>query len=193
MSSVGKRRPTLCRAAPHPEYARAGAGCAPAATFSAKTSRPKTWPKAGPSENPSAPIHIVRALMASTPWVTALSVLWTLISVLLSVRVHDWTWFERSGSVLTVAAVALTGRSIVRAGRAGIGPKSPFTIGAVAGSYINEQGRIMVRVQHSAETMARRREERRDDTAALVGFVLAVMGTVIWGYGDLLGKLFGKP
>jgi hypothetical protein len=123
---------------------------------------------------------------------TAITVVWTLASVWLSVRLKDWVWFQRSGSVLTVAAIASAGRSIVRAGRAGLEPRSPISIVGVAGTYYDGQDRLMAKVQQSPEMIVRRREERRDETAALVGFVLAVIGTIIWGYGDLLGKLFGN-
>ena len=39
------------------------------------------------------------------------------------------------------------------------------------------------------EELAARAEDRRTELATRLGFGMVVLGTIIWGYGDLLGGL----
>ena len=64
-----------------------------------------------------------------------------------------------------------------------------LTKAKVIDSFYDERGGLRLRVEHSPETKRRWYEESRDATAAVVGLTLAILGTLIWGYGDLLGKL----
>lgn len=135
-------------------------------------------------------IHAIRAFASSTTWWTTLSGGWVLLSAIGSALSHEWMWFGRSGSVLTLAGLVLAARSIMREGKAGVGGKSSFAIGKVLGSSVGKDGRMFVQVEHSPETKRRWYEESRDATAAVVGLALAALGTVIWGYGDLVNLVY---
>jgi hypothetical protein len=127
----------------------------------------------------------MRRLLTSTPALTLLSVSWAIWSALHSSRTGDWVWFQRSGSILTFAGACLSARAIVRLGRKA--PNSSPAFGKATLVSSAADGRLTIR--HSAETVARRKEAARDAVAAVMGFVLAALGTLIWGYGDLVGKL----
>jgi hypothetical protein len=107
------------------------------------------------------------------------------------VSTHDWLWFQRAGSVITLAAAVLAGRAIVRLGREGAKPSGGgFEIGTVQDSYYAPDGRLMVRMKRRPEAIARVQESNRDAAAAALALFMGVVGTLIWGYGDLLGRLF---
>lgn len=78
----------------------------------------------------------------------------------------------------------LSGRSIVRLGEAGAGHEGGAEQARVVGS--TSDGRI--RFRYSQETVARCREAKHDARAAVIGLVLAIFGTLVWGYGDLVGN-----
>jgi hypothetical protein len=132
-----------------------------------------------------------RFLVYVDRWLTPVSLVWFVVSIAHSALTHDWVWFQRAGSILTLAGVVLAARGLTRQARSGVGPSSPFSIADIVGSSM-EDGQPMVQVVHSPETLAERREDELDAKAAGRGFVLAVIGTVVWGYGDLVGWLFLK-
>ena len=93
------------------------------------------------------------------------------------------------GRVLTIAGLVLAGRSIVREGRGGVGAKSSLSVATVTDSYYDEFGALQLKVKHAPDTLKRWREEDRGAAAAVIGLVFALLGTAVWGYGDLLGRL----
>lgn len=134
-----------------------------------------------------------RRILSSTSFWVFGAAAWSLVSLAWSVHAGgvQWVCFQRAGSVLTLAGIIMSGRAIMREGRTGASPKSPVDVAKVESTFIGEDGRVMVRARSSEETKARRREEGRDAHAAVVGMIVASVGTLIWGYGDLLGGLFG--
>jgi len=133
---------------------------------------------------------LVRYAMTRTTVVAWGSFGWVLLSALVSLELHDWVWFQRSGAVLTVAAVAMAGRAMVRTGRAGL-QRSGVTIATVGASYIDKKsGKPIVVPQFTPQQKRAQQEDRRDDTAAVLAFFFAIFGTAIWGYGDLFNLLY---
>jgi hypothetical protein len=106
------------------------------------------------------------------------------------VHYADWVWFQRSGSLLTFSGAILAARAIVRLGREGARPAPQTEIVSLVGSYYDERGQLMAKTKRTPEAIARKREEKKDEAALVLGFVVGLLGTIIWGYGDLLGKLF---
>ncbi len=83
------------------------------------------------------------------------------VSLLFSLITKDWTWFSRSGSVLTFVAIFLSSRQVIRT--AGMRSENP-----------------------AANPEA---DFRIDKDASEWGFSFLAVGTLIWGYGDLLGHI----
>lgn len=121
----------------------------------------------------------------------SVTLLWMVLAILQSVSTGDWTWFQRSGSVLTLSGAILAGRAIVRLGQAGAEPPPAFEIAKIADSYHDEYGGLKVRVMREQKKILEERERTKDARAMVVGFVLGLGGIVISGYGDLLGVPLG--
>jgi hypothetical protein len=89
----------------------------------------------------------------------------------------DWSWFARSGAVLTALGLVLASRKVLIA-RADLL------------ALLSEMERV-----DGAERTARlesfRRLQRDLDRQVMekAGFGLLVLGTVVWGFGDLLGRI----
>jgi hypothetical protein len=122
--------------------------------------------------------------------VLAVATIGVVASTVASVIVDDWVWFQRSGSLLTLAGAVLAARAIVRLGRKGTTPPSPFEMTTTTGSSYTEDGKLMVSIKRKPEAVAKERESRRDGNSIVLGFLVTLAGTVIWGYGDLFGLLF---
>lgn len=95
----------------------------------------------------------------------------------LSVELQDWTWFARSGALLTALGLVLASRKILIA-RA--------DLVALLSEMENADG-----VQRTARLESFKRLQRDLDRQVMekAGFGLLLVGTLIWGFGDLLGRL----
>jgi hypothetical protein len=51
--------------------------------------------------------------------VMSVAIIWTCFSIVLSAVRHDWTWFSRAGSIITLAGGILAARTLLRLGVAG--------------------------------------------------------------------------
>jgi hypothetical protein len=113
---------------------------------------------------------------ASNIWVVAgFAIAFVSASMLLSYFTGKWHWFGRSGAVATLAEVVLSVRPLVRMGRAGW----PLYMSTIDGGH----------AAPTEEEIESARQTDLDARAAQLGAVLAVLGTLIWAYGDLLGGL----
>jgi len=104
-----------------------------------------------------------------------------IFGILLSIERDDWTWFARSGSIIVVIGIFLTSSQIIE----------------------NSRRLRIRRYRHRqnfnrdyAEDIKRGSLERSrslDEDIwenGLRGLYLLVIGTLIWGFGDLAGYLF---
>ena len=98
----------------------------------------------------------------------------------LSLKMEDWSWFSRSGSLIVIIGVLLTSSQIIE----------------------NNRKLKMRRLRHDynfnrdfaddikKQTLERSRSLDEDIWEnGLRGLYLLVSGTLIWGFGDLIGKL----
>lgn len=98
-------------------------------------------------------------------------------------------WFQRSGSFVVLAGAVLSYRSVVRLGIHGVGGVNTTVIMGKVESVDDSGPRQRVRLSLDEEKKFLR-EVAADRLCGYVGAILLVIGTLIWGYGDLLGNVF---
>ena len=87
---------------------------------------------------------------------------------------QDFTWFQRSGSLITILGLA----HVQRFGR------------------LNPRVQAEIEKDHSSEDQAELDNlfdvcrTRVQDRASIIAGLISLPGTIIWGYGDLLGCMF---
>jgi hypothetical protein len=131
-------------------------------------------------------IKAVRSYIAAG-LVFVAGILWSVIS-------GDWSWFSRSGAAVVAIGIVLTSHQIFehnrmldeyRRGRehkAGNGGASFLGHLRSRDDWAYEDSiRQLLRARHEEEELWR---------AEFSGFYMLVTGTLVWGFGDLLGKLF---
>ena len=78
-------------------------------------------------------------------------------------------WFQRSGSIITIMGAILSTRKIIQNGISAT-IQSEYTISG--GDFTTDWAEIKL-------------ESERNVKSAIVGVYLLIIGTSIWGYGDL--------
>lgn len=94
------------------------------------------------------------------------------VSVGASFLYCDWTWFGRSGSLLTLSGATLAVRPLLRLGPAEFYRDQNDIDG---GSFVP-----------TPEEIEAERQGLLDVQAAHTGFWFILIGSLIWGYGDLV-------
>ena len=122
-----------------------------------------------------------RHVILSTRKALLLSVIVLASGIWLSIHKNDWSWFARSGSMIVVIGIFLTSSQIIENSR-----------------------RLKLRRSHHEQNFHRDyaediklgsldRVRSLDEDIwenGLRGFYLLVVGTLVWGFGDLAGYLF---
>ena len=116
----------------------------------------------------------------------ALAVLAFIAGVAASVTTGDWAWFSRSGSAVVAIGIVLTSRQIFEHNRRlqeyqrhGNGQSQGSRVGLPPHDWAGENSiRQLIR--------SRSREEEYWKSE-FTGFHMLVIGTLVWGFGDLLG------
>jgi hypothetical protein len=100
----------------------------------------------------------------------------------MSLKSGDWTWFARAGAAVVAIGIVLTSRQILEHNRRLLeyqrrqaqGPRSHL-------DWANENSiRQLIRARTSEEDHWR---------SEFSGFYMLVGGTLVWGFGDLVGRL----
>ena len=118
-----------------------------------------------------------RALRRVVAWFAAASVLSMAAGVWLSVATGDWMWFARSGAILTALGLVLASRKVLIA-RADL----------VALLQEMEQADGTQRTAR-LESFKRLQRDLDRQVVEKAGFAILVIGTLVWGFGDLIGRL----
>ena len=122
-----------------------------------------------------------RHLMLSTRKALVLSAAVFTAGVLLSMNQNDWTWFARSGSMIVVIGIFLTSSQIIENSRRL----------KIRRSYHEHNFNRDFAEDIKRGTLQRSRGLDEDIWEnGLRGFYLLVVGTLVWGFGDLAGLLF---
>lgn len=98
-------------------------------------------------------------------------------SIALSVWTTDWTWFARSGAIITALGLVLASRKVLIA-RA--------DLLALLSDMEKVDG-----TERTARLASFKRLQRDLDRQIMekAGFALLILGTLVWGFGDLVGRL----
>lgn len=102
-----------------------------------------------------------------------ISVITLLTSLIYAVMSHRWDLFARSGSLVVVFGLLLTSRQVI---------SNANTLDRYRGAQHDWAG--------EAEARSRVRHHKTDDEDwqyERSGFYLIVIGTLVWGFGDLPG------
>jgi len=106
--------------------------------------------------------------------VTIAAVDWVVESFTLSQQSQEWSWFARSGSVLTCAGALLAVMPLLRMGITGLVARVRSVEHDLPGTRTWQDRLCKLQTQ-------------LDGYAYPTGLSLLVIGTLIWGYGDLVG------
>jgi hypothetical protein len=95
-----------------------------------------------------------------------------ILGVSVSIYTSNWGWFGRTGSIATVSGLLLVMRPIMRKG----------IVNQTRSSGMSE---IIEKEDGSYQEWIDP-QEIKDGTAALVGAIFTIIGTIVWGFGDLI-------
>lgn len=118
----------------------------------------------------------MRNLCVNSGLLLAVALAITVVGSTASFVAGEWRWFSRSGAVVVLIGVLMSARKCVRIGFKGLFQGTPVTGDSRSAPASEEK---------NTET-----ERGQDIRAAQWGIWVAVVGTLIWGFGDL-PDLFG--
>lgn len=127
--------------------------------------------------------------LINVPILTLIAIFFVGFSIHADYGSDQWFWFQRSGSVVTLIGALLSYRSIVRLGTKGVGGvNTSFLKGTVVST--DDSGPIQkFKIACDQETKKYLYQASIDAIAGYIGAIFILLGTAIWGYGDLLGTL----
>lgn len=130
----------------------------------------------------------MRRILLSTPFMLLLTLGVLTASIYSDIDSQSWGWFQRSGAIFVLVGAILGYRSVVRLGIGGVGGAAVIAAKATFVSVDDSGPTQKMTVRYDKETVNRFLEHERDKAAGYIGAWLMATGTLIWGYGDLLGK-----
>jgi len=105
--------------------------------------------------------------------VIGFAIVMAIIGISLSIIKSDWLWFSRFGSLITIAGLLLL--------------SSPSF---VKGIYLSNASAFgFASLDEDGNTRVTNEEDRKLGSKIFSGIVITILGTVVWGFGDLIGKL----
>lgn len=96
------------------------------------------------------------------------------LGAMLSLKLNDWTWFSRSGSLVVVNGIVLTSHQIIQhiqhLSRSAREQNSPFNR-----DWANEEKHHFIHDDHVHKWVSEKN-----------GLTMLIVGTLVWGFGDLV-------
>ncbi len=127
----------------------------------------------------------MKNLLSSIPFMTAMAILVAALGVVQSIYLKDFIWFGRSGSLIVGIGIILLARTSIVNKDLLLNIKSsetPFNLNSPEHFHaLNQPVPDYVK-----NDLASRR------ATGVVGPIISFIGTVIWGYGDLLNHFITK-
>ena len=147
-----------------------------------EVSRFMTRPDSGPLHKLHQQKHPMRThLVLTMRHAVVLSIVMLLGGGVISFEFSNWSWFSRSGSLVVVIGIFLTSSQIIENNRQ-LKSRRHYHEQNFNRDYAEDMKR---------QTLARSRSLDEDIWASgLRGLYLLVIGTVVWGFGDLVGALY---
>jgi len=102
------------------------------------------------------------------------------LGVLISVRANDWSWFGRSGSLIVINGIVLTSRQIIEH------IQQLKQLQAKCGSHSQRDW-----AQNEKQQLLRSHHETLWKNEKY-GLYMLIVGTLIWGFGDLPNLWLGS-
>ena len=121
-------------------------------------------------------------LLLSTRKALLLSFIMLSGGIILSLHLYDWNWFSRSGCLIVVIGIFLTSSQIIENSRRLKSRRSY--------KEHNFHRDFADNLKQQALERSRRLEEDIWENG-LRGFYLLIVGTLVWGLGDLVGLFLG--
>lgn len=109
----------------------------------------------------------MRTILSNTWVLSFLAFLVLLGNYIFSLVTNELHWFQRSGSIVVLLGVLIVARRIVRLSK----------------EYQNEDWNLPSESAEGKRVLLDQRSEY------IIGPIVAVIGTIVWGYGDLLFAL----
>jgi hypothetical protein len=123
---------------------------------------------------------IRKHLLLSTRKALLLSLIMLGSGIVLSLHLFDWSWFSRSGCLVVVIGIFLTSSQIIENSRRLKSRRS----------YNDQNFHRDFADKHKQRALQRSRGLEEDIWEnGLRGFYLLIVGTLVWGFGDLAGLL----
>lgn len=124
----------------------------------------------------------MRSILGNKWLMLAIAIIGALTGFWQSVHYHDFMWFARSGSVVVSAGVMLLWNSVLKG-------RQIFDVEGVSGFMLDDPRHY----EAVGEPVPDHVWEIRSIKLAVewLGPIVTFVGTIIWGYGDLLNKLLG--
>ena len=95
------------------------------------------------------------------------------LGICLSIWQSEWLWFSRFGSLITIAGLLLL--------------SSPSFI---KGIYLSNASSFnFAELDKDGGTQVTNEDDRKIGSQIFSGIIITIFGTIIWGFGDLIGKL----
>jgi len=108
----------------------------------------------------------MRKIFSNTWLIFLLAFIVLIGSLFHSMVTNDPQWFQRSGSIIVLLGVLIVARRVIRLGK----------------DYQNEDWNLPDESSEGKKVLLDQRSE------FIIGPIIAVVGTIIWGYGDLIFK-----
>lgn len=105
------------------------------------------------------------------------AVITLLVGVFVSVRMHDWNWLSRSGSLIVVIGIILTSNQILL---------HMHHLDQARRHHESNFNKDWARAQKSENLFLDKHHQWRNEK---YGFYMLIVGTLVWGFGDLLNLL----
>ena len=129
----------------------------------------------------------MRKVFTNIPALTIAAVTVTAVSIWSDYGSKLWVWFQRSGSIIVLIGALLSYRSILRVGLHGV---CGINTAVLKGTVVSTDTAGRLNFRYDTESNQRLKEGFWDKVAVFIGAILLVYGSLIWGYGDLLGRSF---
>lgn len=122
----------------------------------------------------------MRNILLNTFFVVVLVLTSSVISFWYSLETGDFVWFSRAGSIVTVFGILLTVKHNILSNSRDL--ESVVMEKNNYAKYAPKKGSDKY-TEHENSAKGIIRDE-------YVGILITILGTIVWGYGDLLGEFF---